>query len=189
MDVFQGPILRLDERHSAAGGGRGVRARVDLQPGTLLLREQAVLPMPPCQEAKENLHLILARHALRSPNLPTLLHTVSSLHPQSLDCLPESVRRAATEQHQSDVEALLTQQVGVIPPFPLFRPKRPNQTSLPVAWGMQEQQPPQRIKLSADKLLRLLLVLRFNAHYSGERKLRKEPSSAVNQPCRMKKEE
>ncbi len=172
------------------GGGRGVFALQDLQPGQLLLVEQPMLTMPdalqpgvrqgscraaadsharsrgarrsstqPCTQkqhpcvapvrAQETLHRALARAVVQHADPQPLLHAMAHLHPASLDSLPPTVLQAVQAQHAADVDALVA-------------------CASPAAAA-----------LGSDAVLRVLLVMRFNAHPSGLYRL----SEMFNHAC------
>ena len=86
--------------------------------------------------------MALARTVLTSPQQDALMQRMEPLHPRSLGSLPPDVRERVTSEHEADVTELLS---------------------------MLDQLDSQHAQhgLDKDAVLRLLLVLRFNAHYSG----------------------
>lgn len=94
-----------------------------------------------CLSPQEHLHLALARALVAHPQRAALLAASAPLHPTCLADVPLDVLSQLREQHQHDVEIL--KQV---------------QDEMTAAGSSQ---PP----LQVDELLRIMLVLRFNAHY------------------------
>ncbi|KAF5842718.1 hypothetical protein DUNSADRAFT_5485 [Dunaliella salina] len=140
MDAALGPLLCLQSM-PGTGGGRGVFAKHDIgtiNPGTLLLREQALIAMPVDRQEQEHLHLALARAIISHPDRENLLAATAPLHPTTLADLQPDMLSELRAQHAQDVASLQALLEG--------GPSQP---------------------LTADSLLRLMLVMRFNAHYSG----------------------
>eukprot|EP00983_Pelagomonas_calceolata_P069801 1150511-Pelagomonas_calceolata.AAC.1 len=174
MEAALGPLLCLQSM--PLGGGRGVFAKDDvgiIRPGTLLCREQALITMPTDRQeqvsvqtgtwASWQLYQRYSRSLRTLSALPIfelepilvdillvgamlLLAATAPLHPTTLADLQPDMLSELRAQHQQDVASLQALLEGG--------------ASAASADSVGPNQP-----LTADSLLRLMLVLRFNAHY------------------------
>eukprot|EP00967_Tisochrysis_lutea_P102452 scaffold154276_cov15-Tisochrysis_lutea.AAC.1 len=102
--------------------------------------------MPTDRQEQEHLHLALARAIISHPERDRLLAATAPLHPTTLADLQPDMLSELRAQHQQDVASLQALLEGG--------------ASAASADSVGPNQP-----LTADSLLRLMLVLRFNAHY------------------------
>jgi hypothetical protein len=120
------------------GGGRGLFATADISAGTLLMRERPLVTVPTNRLETESLHAALARALFTSSERETLLQKIAIVYPQNLNDVPAEVLGVLREQHAVEVQRILT------------------------ACKSSGGDSP-----DADEVLRIILVMRFNAFYSG----------------------
>ena len=98
---YMGPLQYVD--HLDIGGGRGYVAYEDIQPGTILLIESALVPWP---TDYNDLFVDTVCHILERHDAQDLMESMAHIYPISLDDLPPDIRAAGTTRYHDALQDL-----------------------------------------------------------------------------------
>ena len=101
IELDMGEIVEVKSTGDCIGGGRGVFAKRDIQPGEVVFADTPILTTLRNHESvvDEPMHVQLARRVIQSEDREALLQQLACLYPQSLSELSADMLATARQKH------------------------------------------------------------------------------------------